>query len=475
MNIAGQVKLMTPDQLATVHERACRLLTEKGIVFETDAACEIFKKNGCKVEGNTVYITQDVVDKCVSQIPKSFIMDAPNPDRAVTIGEGIAIHPAGGEVTIQDYKGARREPTLNDFANLQKLYQALENVNIAGYEPISAVDAPEDTRALWYAYHSFRNSDKPLLSPMSMETIQKKEEFFDLFNIYFGKEYVDNHYLTWHTVCPNSPLFWSEFGCEGIQVYAEHNQPICIVSAPMSGITSPVFLLSTLILTMAESLAGMCLAQFVKPGIPVIMSASLTYGYLRSASWECSSPDTSLMLAASIQMCKDFYKIPSRAQTGVTSSKANDYQAGMETMQSFLFSALAGVNITSQSVSSLSNLMTVSLEKTILDDELISRVRWMIDGWKFNEEQMGWDDLMNCTPSSDFLTNDSTLEHFRDYWAPTVSDWTSSDEWEENGKKDAEERAHEQVVKILEEAPESILDPETDKAMYDYIKKLERG
>jgi len=473
MNIAGQVKVMTPDQLATVHERACQLLAQKGMVFESDDSVEIFKRNGCKVDGHTVFIPQTLVDKCVSQVPGSFKLEAPDPSRSVIVGEGINIHPAGGEVAIQDFQGARREATMEDFGNLQKLYQALDNVNIAGFEPISASGVPEETRSLWYAYESFKHSTKPILSPMSMETIQKKERIFDLFNIYYGKDFVDSHYLTWHAVCPNSPFFWSEFACEGVHVYASHNQPICIVSAPMTGITSPVFLLSTLILTMAESLAGLCLAQLIKPGIPVIMSASLTYGYMRSATWECASPDTSLMLAASIQMSREFYGIPARAQTGVTSSKTCDYQAGMEVMQSFLFSALAGVNLTSQTVSTLANLMTISLEKTVLDDELIARVRWLVDGWKFNEQQIGWDDLINARPNSDFLTNDSTMEHFKDYFKPIISDWTNTEEWVDAGSKDVSFRAHERVGEILAAAPETMLEPDVDKAMLNYIKQLE--
>lgn len=134
----------------------------------------------------------------------------------------------------------------------------------------------------------------------------------------------------------------------------------------MSGITSPVFLYSTVALQNAEQLAGLVYAQLIKPGVPVILSASLTYGNLKYASWECAAPDTALMLIAATQMYKDYYHLPARAQTGVTSSKAIDYQAGMETMQSFILTALAGVTLTSQSVGTLENLMCTSFEKPFL-------------------------------------------------------------------------------------------------------------
>ena len=114
---------------------------------------------------------------------------------------------------------------------------------------------------------------------MELDTVVQKEECLKLFEIAYGKDgYLDNHYVTWHAVCPNSPLFYSDFACEGIKVYAERNQPVLVVSAPMTGITSPIYLYSTVVLQIAEILAGLVLAQLYRPGVPVIPSASLTYG-----------------------------------------------------------------------------------------------------------------------------------------------------------------------------------------------------
>ncbi|MGN0962410.1 MAG: trimethylamine methyltransferase family protein, partial [Clostridia bacterium] len=315
---------------------------------------------------------------------------------------------------------------------------------------------------------------KPLLSPMELDTVKQKEECLEIFNVAYGKEnYIEDHYLTWHAVCPNSPYFYSDFACEGIKVYAEHHQPVIIVSAPMTGITSPVYLLSTVILSLAEMIAGLVYAQLITPGVPVVLSASLTYGNMRYATWECAAPDTALMLCASIQMCRDFYHLPARAQTGVTSAKCIDYQAGMETMQSLMTSALAGVNLTSQSVGTLANLMTTSLEKTVLDDELIGRVRCILKGMDTSEEAFGMKDLMAAEPCRDFMTAESTLLHFRDGWQPIVSDWRSSESWEQDGKKDAKAVAHEKVQKILAEAPETLLSEDQEKDLRHYIKTIE--
>ena len=474
MNLAAQLKVLSQEDMNMIHEKVLELLGKKGIVFQSDDAVETFRRHGAKTEDHTVYIPKEIVEKALKQCPSSFLLEAMDPKYNVTVGEGLLIHPAGGEVFIEDYNQGRRAPTLKDFANLQKLYQACENIDIGGYQPLSPGDVAEEVKGLYCMLQSFRHCSKPLLSPMELDTVKQKEECLEIFNVAYGKEnYIENHYLTWHAVCPNSPFFYSDFACEGIRVYAEHNQPVIIVSAPMTGITAPVYLLSAVVLSLAEMIAGLVYAQLIRPGVPVVLSASLTYGNMRYATWECAAPDTAIMLCASIQMFRDFYHTPARAQTGVTSSKCMDYQAGMETMQSFMTSALAGVNLTSQSVGTLANLMTSSLEKTVLDDELISRVRRFLEGMDTSEEAAGMEDLMSANPCQDFMTSESTLMHFHDGWQPIVSDWRSIDAWEADGKKDITYSAHRKVEKILDEAPDSLLDPEQEKAMKEFIRKIE--
>ena len=61
-----------------------------------------------------------MVMQALSQCPQTFHLEALNPQRSVTVGDGLLIHPAGGEVFIQDFEDGRRSPTLGDFADLQK-------------------------------------------------------------------------------------------------------------------------------------------------------------------------------------------------------------------------------------------------------------------------------------------------------------------------------------------------------------------
>ncbi|MEG1495818.1 MAG: trimethylamine methyltransferase family protein [Clostridiales bacterium] len=476
MNISSQIKVLSEDSMGKVHEKALELLYKRGIVFQSDDAVATFRHYGAKVEGNTVFIGKELIEKSLAQCPKTFGMEGLNPQKSVTVGEGMLVHPAGGEVFITDSQSHRRIPTLKDYANLQKVYHSCDNVDFGGFHPLSPMDVNPRVKGLYCVLTSMQCCDKPILSPSVLETLTQKEECLEMFDIAFGKKgYLDNHHVTWLAVCPNSPFFYSDYACEGIKVYAQKNQPVVIVSAPMTGITSPIYLFSTLILTIAETLAGIVYAQLIKPGVPVVPSSSLTYGNMRYATWECAAPDTALLLGASVQMFNDFYNLPSRAQTGVTSSKTIDYQSGMETMQSFLFTAMAGVNVTSQSVGTLGNLMASSLEKAVLDNEIISRVRYMIKGMNTDIESMGMDDLLQAKPCQDFLTNESTMNHLKEGWQPSVSHWGSYEAWEKEGEEDVLAAAHRKVEEILANAPNSLLDSEQEKEMKKFIANIEKN
>ncbi len=473
MNWYSKPKLFSPEQMKEIHKSSIEVLSAKGVVFKSEKARNILEKCGAKSEGEIVYFSEELVEKCLKTVPESFCVDAINPDNSVKVGGDLIIHPAGGEVFLKDAGGERsNSATIQQFSDLQKIYQACDNINMTGYQPLSPDDVPIKTRGLHCIYETMLYTDKPWLAPMDYVSGADKHRELQMYEIVFGSDWVRNHYLTWSIVTPESPLVFSEFSCESIMEYAEFNQPVALVSAPMSGITGPIHLLGTIILANAETLAGLCLAQCVNPGVPVLPSASLTYGNMRLATWECASPDSALMLAGAIQMYKDYYHLPARAQTGVTSSKCVDYQAGYETMQSLLLTALMDVDVTSQSAGSLENLMTLSFEKTVIDDEVINRVRRIINAIRFDDETSSVELIKEIKHGGSFLMHKSTLKSFRDGWQPDISDWNSYDVWKKEEYPEIEMRAAKRVKDIIENA-KPLLDSATANDLKKFIEDNE--
>ena len=444
---------LSQNAMERLHEGSLHLLENKGVVFQSEAACELFRKSGAAVDGETVFIPRALVESCLGQVPPSFKLTAVNDCRSITVGEGLAIHPAGGEVFILTPGGQRREGVLQDYSDFQKIYQHCGNIDMAGYQPCYASDKPPEIRGLCCLKETMTYTDKPWLAPMDYVGGEEKKRIMDMYSVVFGDGFLRDNYVTWNVVCPESPLKYDRKSCESLISFSEYNQPTALVSAPMSGITSPVFPYASVLLQNTEALAGICLIQLIKPGIPVLPSASLTFGNLKLATWECACPDSALMLSGAVQMYREFYKLPARAQTGVTSSKCIDYQAGYETMQSLLLTALMDVNVTSQSAGTLENLLTVSLEKTLIDDEIISRVRRIVRGFDTSEEALGIDIIMDVPHGMDFLSHDSTLDHYKEGWVESISDWNRYEHWMRLTERDIVPRAAAKVQEILDSAP----------------------
>lgn len=68
------------------------------------------------------------------------------------------------------------------------------------------------------------------------------------------------------------------------------------------------------------------------------------------------------------------------------------------------------------------------------------------------------------------MTHESTFAGFRDFWSPTVSNWDSYQDWLAQGAQDVTVIANKKYKEILAKAPESLLDPEVDKALQRYLK-----
>jgi len=470
--VISGLELFSHHEMETLHEESLTLLEKKGVIFQSDEAVEIFKKGGARVDGKLVFIPREMVNWALMVSPKTFVLSAVNPERSVTVGEGMLIHPTGGEVFVDDTgTGQRRAATLEDYRNLQKIYQYCPNMDMTGYQPVSISDADPRLAGLYGMYETMLYTDKPWLAPMDLRDIKQKQACVRMYEIAMGEDFVKNHYVTWHLVSPESPLIYPPTACEGIIEFAKKNQPVAISPAPMNGLTGPISLYGNILLSNTETLAAICLAQLVKEGIPILSSGSLMCFNMRYATSECAGPDAALMTSGYIQLHRQYYHLPVRAHSGITSSKKMDYQAGYEHTLSFLLNALSGVNVVSQAMGCLDNLMTVSYEKTVIDDELVERVRRTMDGVTIDDASRSIDVIMEVGHGENYILHDSTLMSYKQNWEPRFSDWEPYEIWEESGKVDIERKARTKVKEILEYAEKPILDEDTAQQLKRFINE----
>src|SRR3989442_5479354 len=191
--------------------------------------------------------------------------------------------------------------------------------------------------------------------------------------------------------CPSSPLRWSVLTSESIMQCARHGVPSEIISVPLTGATGPITFSGTLVVHTAENLAGIALAQAVRPGAPVVYGGAPCLMDMRAGQTPFGSLETCMIDCAYAQIGKTF-GFPIHSYMGLSDSKLVDAQAGYETGVGVMFAALAGVNIVS-GVGILDFITCQSLEKLVIDNELCGMAYRLIDGIRHRHEKMAIDFL----------------------------------------------------------------------------------
>jgi trimethylamine--corrinoid protein Co-methyltransferase len=190
---------------------------------------------------------------------------------------------------------------------------------------------------------------------------------------------------------------------------------------------------------------------------------------MRRAAYIGGSPESNLINIAGIQLADELYDLPTRAMAALTDAKRVDCQAGFETMQNLFMLLASGVNLVNECLGILDSIMTVSFEKFILDEEMISRLLTIEKGMDTSEAALSIDAIKQVGHGGSFLIHPETVQHCRDAWQPTVSHWGSYDQWEAEGRMLAVQRAYQVVRERLAACPETVLSPEMEKDLQHYL------
>ena len=462
--------LGTQNDLQQIHAASLKILKETGCRFQSEKARHILKKHGAKVEGETVFLPSNLIEKSIKMAPSSFKWRARNAAFSTTIGEGdFKLAPNAGNVYVQDLKNGRRIAKLEDVRKIQTIHQASGCTAFVGNNPCDPSDVEIDKRHLYVTYEVLKHTDKPMVSYFAPYKNQA-EEILQMVTLAFGeKDVLSRHHVVGTSLASTSPLIYTQETLDVMATFANYNQPIMISTVAMGGMTGPLNPMGITLQQNAELMAGTTFIQLVNPGNPVVWSPSSTMAWLKNACYSTGTPEAMLSNILVLQMARDYYNIPSRSMAGLTDSKMVDSQAGYETMQNLMLAMLGGAEIVYEALGVLDNIMTTSYEKIIIDEEIFHRISRIYNGMDASsiEEPLALIQEIGC--GGEFLSQSYTLHNFREMWKPTVSNWDNYTEWETAGSHDTVKRANKIWRERLDRAPESLLDNKADKDLQRFI------
>jgi len=478
----GFLKFLSPEQIYDIHVSTLDLLDHVGVQVESKEALKLLNDMGASVDLKTrrARIGPDLVSEAIKKTPSSFVLHARNPKRTLRIeNDRVYFMPGGLTTAVISLEGNRRPATLNDVADLTRLYDYLEYVDVSA-GGVFPTDIPESSHHVHVYLTKLENTDKVTYYSYFARGRIVAQDLIKMASIVAGglEELRRKPSLMgWEN--PVSPLSHGEAQTEMVLEFARLGLPIHIGPAIQAGATGPVSLAGVLVQQNAEVLSGLVIAQAAaEPGRrpPIIYGAVPALADMRYGSVVYGAAEPALMNVASVQLAR-YYGLVCRGNGGTSESKTTDAQAGYESGITLLMAALAGVNLlTNASGGSLEpGVGATSYEKAVIDNDISGMVSRILQGITVSDETLATDVIGRVGPGGHFLTQEHTRRLFeKEHFVPRLSDRRSPESWAKAGAKDIRVVARERANQILKEHVPAPLDKTIRDELLAVVKDVER-
>ena len=456
--------------LEIIENNAESILQEIGIDFRDDPqALALWRNAGADVDGERVRCPRGLCRSLIqASAPREFTQHARNPKRSVKIGANHTVFvPAYGPPFIRSLDEGRRYATIEDFRNFVKLTYLSPALHHSGGTLCEPVDLPVNKRHLDMVYSHLRYSDKPFMG--SVTAPERAQDSVDLAKLVFGESFVESNTVITSLINANSPMVWDGTMLGALKVYAQNNQATVISPFILAGAMSPVTVAGTCAQLFAEALAGMALAQLVRPGAPVIFGAFASSISMQSGAPTFGTPEPQLVLYTAATLARRL-GVPFRSGGGLCGSKVPDAQAAYESANTLQHAMLAGVHFMLHVAGWLEGGLSMGYEKFVMDADQAGMMQVFLNGIDLSENGQALDAIREVGPGHHFLGCAHTQANFETaFYRSRVADNNSFEQWESEGGRDAAQRANAIWKQMLAEYEPPPIDAAVDEALRAFI------
>jgi trimethylamine--corrinoid protein Co-methyltransferase len=439
------IKVMTDSQVEAIHRATLDVLERTGIKFESVKALNLLKQSGCMVDHETkiARIPPSLVEECIRMTPSSFAVKARDRKNDVQIGGNILYFWSSCGARYTDVRtGEVRMATQEENDQGVLISDALDTVDMfPSYTPYFEIEGVEPV----------------MLCPTSLASrirftskVSRGAQATDTF--IFETQLAQAVGMQLLGVCEAAaPLAYPEDAINAAFEYTGAGFPMFIAAGSVMGGSAPATIAGATITNNAELLGAVVLIQSMRPRTGIVGNDFVTPMDMQSGGFLFGGLGINLHQMAFNQLWTQVYKIPA-INTGAafSNSKLIDYQSGYEKTHTAMVSALSGANCVT-----LHGGVTAELAYNpilaIISDDVANIIGRTIEGFDVNEDTMALELIHAVGPNpGSYLGEKHTLTHWKkEYFAPTVADRSSYDEWIKLGRKSIIDRAADKMQRIL--------------------------
>ncbi len=468
--IRPKIQILDKEHKKLILEEAKSILETQGIFIENKEATDIFNQHGLNHKDLRYYITSDLVDKCLNSVPSKITLFDRDGEEHITLeGEQVHFDPGSAAIFLLDENtGEIREGLSKDFIRFSKIVEQLKYIE-AQSTALIYQDVPKIAQDWHRLYLALSNCYKPIVTGTF-----RKESFSIMREILLAcrnsEDDLAQKPLAIFDACPSPPLKWSDLTTQSLIDAAKSMIPSEFVSMPLAGANAPITLIGSITQHCAECLAGVVIVQLTKRGGPLIWGGSPAVFDMKQGTTPMGAIETMMINLGNIEMGK-FLNLPTHAYMSLSDSKIPDSQAGFEAGMGALLAGLGGINMVS-GPGMLDFESTQSIEKLIIDNEIIGMVKRFLEGIEDYGTPYASEILKDYGDKEELLSHPSTLKYFRKelFFPSEIIDRMTRDSWKALGSKSARKRAKELASKMLNKSPIKPIDASLQKEL-DKIAK----
>jgi trimethylamine---corrinoid protein Co-methyltransferase len=462
------------DDLATrIVDEAFRVLAEVGMEIRGPEMRRRLLEHGLPLDstGERVLFPRAEVERAIAAAPSSFILyDRDGAPHADLGGDRVHFVPGSSGLKVLDHRtGETRLADSTDFVEYVRLADGLPNIAYLATAFSTNADIEAQVSDAWRLYLCLVNSRKPVVTGAFTEHgVPRMIEMLQLFRA--DRADLVARPMAIFTVTATGTFRYGEDSCQNLIDCVEAGIPVEIVPVTLMGLIAPVTIVGAAVFHTVDVLAGLTMAQIVRPGAPILFGGAPATFHMKAASSPMAAIEALHLDVAYVAIAKKL-GLPCQAYMALSDGKALDAQAGAETFGSALLAALAGVNSVS-GPGMLDFVLVFSLAKLVFDDEMCGQALHFVREVRPLDDLPVTDLVDRLMADQHLIMADHTMTHWPSelYLTGPVIDRENREAWIKRGGKDLYGRACDEVERRLAAYRPIETDPAVDEAMRTIIR-----
>lgn len=438
---------MGPQECEQIHLASLEILQRVGIEVHDEEARKLLVKGGAKADGIRIFLPEVMVEKALAVTPKRMTLCDRYGNVALRAG-GYNTYFGGGSdcLNILDHRtGQRRRAVIKDVVEASILMDALPEIEfvMSGFMP-SDVDQKIYDR--YQMEVMLNNTTKPIVFvPPDFEGCVAAVEMCEI--VAGGADAFQQRPFAICYLNVTSGLIANAETLQKCMYLAGTGLPLLYIPLNAGGVNSPTTTAGCMATMNAGTLLGIVLAQLVREGTPVAVPG------WNGGPYNLQTMVGNYVLAGEQGVATSigkYYDLPVFGLGGCTDSKILDQQCGMEVAFSLMSALMYGANLV-HDVGFMDAGAQGSLALIAIVNDQLGFLRASTVGVLVNDETLALNVVEELGAKGNYLAHEHTLQHFKKAYYSKLADKRQHSQWTQQGATSMEERAAQQVEKILSE------------------------